>query len=96
MTAPDLCRLASRAFPSLTFAPIDIGSASIAQARTLSVHHRPRTDDFSVTIRGDRCDYQGTGDTIEAAHADALACRAEHELEPAETPATAVQLPLFD
>ena len=95
MTAPDLCRLASRAFPSLTFAPIDIGSASISQSRTLSVHHRPRTDDFTVTIRGDRCDYQGTGDTIEMAHADALAVKAEHELEPAETPATAVQLPLF-
>ena len=79
MTAPDLCRLASRAFPSLTFAPIDIGSASIAQSRTLSVHHRPRTGDFSLTIRGDRCDYQGTGDTIEAAHADALAVKAEHE-----------------
>jgi hypothetical protein len=95
MTAPDLCRLATAAFPGLTFAPIDIGSASIAQARTLSVHHRPRTDDFSVTVRGETCDYQGTGDTIEAAHADALACRAEHEFEPAETPATAAQLPLF-
>ena len=95
MTAPDLCRLASRAFPTLTFAPIDIGSASIAQARSLSVHHRPRTDDFSMTIRGDRCDYQGTGDTIEAAHVDALACRAEHEPEPVAPTGPAVQLPLF-
>ena len=95
MTAPDLCRLASRAFPALTFAPIDIGSASIAQSRTLSIHYRPRTDDFSVTIRGDRCDYPGAGDTIEAAHADALACRAEHEHEPVAPPGPAVQLPLF-
>ena len=96
MTAPDLCRLASRAFPALTFQPIDIGSASIAQARTLSVHHRPRTGDFSVTVRGETCDYQGTGDTIEAAHADALACRAEHEPEPVAPTGPAVQLPLFD
>ena len=95
MTAPDLCRLATAAFPRLTFEPIDIGSASIAQSRTLSVHHRPRTDDFSVTIRGDRCDYQGTGDTIEMAHADALACRAEHEPETTTPPGPAVQLPLF-
>ena len=95
MTAPDLCRLASHAFPALTFQPIDIGSASIAQARTLSVHHRPRTDDFSVTVRGETCDYQGAGDTIEMAHADALAVKAEHEPEPAKTTTAAVQLPLF-
>lgn len=95
MTAPDLCRLASRAFPALTFEVIDIGAASIVRCRTLSIHFRPRTADYAVTVRGETCDYQGTGDTIEMAHADALACRAEHEPEPAETPATAVQLPLF-
>ena len=95
MTAPDLCRLASRAFPALTFEVIDIGAASIVRCRTLSIHFRPRTADYAVTVRGETCDYQGTGDTIEMAHADALACRAEHEFEPAETPATAVQLPLF-
>ncbi len=57
MNAPDLCRLASKAFPTLTFTPID------------------------------------TGRTIEAAHADALACRAEYE--PAPTVSAPAQLPLF-
>jgi len=30
-------------------------------------------------VRGRLTDYQGAGPTIEAAHADALALRAEHE-----------------
>ena len=89
MTAPDLYRLASRAFPALTFEIIDIGAASIAQARTLSIHFRPRTADYAVTLRGECCDYQGTVDTIEEAHADALSVKAEHEPEPAKTTATA-------
>lgn len=96
MTAPDLCALASAAFPGLTFTPIAIGNACIAQSRTLSVHHRPWMNDYTVTVRGERTDYQsGTFDTIEAAHADAMACRAEYEPEPAAPTGPAVQLPLF-
>jgi len=96
MTAPDLCRLASAAFPGVTFKPIDIGRACIAQSAEFSIHHRPWMGDFTATVRGQRTDYQsGTFDTIEAAHADALACRAEHEHEPAPTVSAPAQLPLF-
>ena len=95
MTAPDLCRLASRAFLGHTFAPIDTGRTISARSPELRVIQYVGQDDYAVVVRGRLSDYQGAGDTIEMAHADALACRAEHEFEPAETPATAVQLPLF-
>ena len=98
MTAPDLCRLSSIAIPGHTFAPIDTGRTISARSPELRVIQYVGQDDFAVVVRGRLTDYQGAGPTIEAAHADALACRAEHEFEPAETPApaTAVQLPLFD
>ena len=97
MTAPDLCRLASAAFPGLTFEPIDLGSRTIsARSPELRVIHSIDADAFAVALRGDRFDYRSDWhDTIEAAHADALAVKAEYEPEPAKTTAPAEQLPLF-
>ena len=95
MTAPDLCHLASIAIPGVTFHPIDFGRGMVsARSHSARVTHRPDVDGYTVTVRGDRFDYQGAGDTIEAAHADALACRAEYEPKVAP-PGPAEQLPLF-
>jgi hypothetical protein len=99
MTAPDLCRLASAAFPLRSFTGIALERhgrllATVAQSSELSVHHNEETDLYSVTVRGSRQDYQsGQFATIEEAHADALACRAEHE--PAPTVSAPAQLPLL-
>jgi hypothetical protein len=91
MTAPDLCRLASAAFPNLTFTPIDTGRTISARSPELRILQFVGQDDFAVVVRGRLTDYQGAGPTIEAAHADALACRAEHE----PTVSAPAQLPLF-
>jgi hypothetical protein len=85
MTAPDLCRLASEAFPSLTFTPIDTGRTISARSPELRILQFVGQDDFAAVVRGRLTDYQGAGPTIEAAHADALACRAEYEPAPAHT-----------
>lgn len=97
MTAPDLCRLASAAFPKLTFVPIDLGSRTLsARSPELRVIHSIDHHAFAVALRGDRFDYRSDWhDTIEAAHADALAVKAEYEPKFAKTTAPAVQLPLF-
>ena len=97
MTAPDLCRLASIAIPGHAFVPIDTGRTVSARSTELRVIQHGGQDDFAVVVRGRLTDYQGAGPTIELAHADALACRAEHEPEPEPVaPAgPAVQLPLF-
>ena len=87
MTAPDLCRLASAAFPGVTFEPLDLGHGIIrAQSSSVRVRRHPKVVGFMVTVPGGQADYTGTGDTIEAAYADALACRAEHEPAPAPLP----------
>lgn len=87
MTATDLCALASTAFPGVTFEPIDFGRGHVrAHSPSVRVTLRPNVDGYTVTVRGDRFDYQGAGDTIESAHADALACRAEYEPEVAPAP----------
>lgn len=93
MTAPDLCRLASAAFPGVTFTPIDTGRTISARSPELRILQFVGEDDFACVVRGRLTDYQGAGPTIEAAHADALACRAEHE--PAPTASAPAQLPLF-
>ena len=95
MTATDLCRLASAAVPGLTFTPIDTGRTVSARSPELRVLQCVGQDDFAVVVRGRLADYQGAGDTIEMAHADALACRAEHEPDTTTPPGPAVQLPLF-
>lgn len=80
MTAPDLCRLASIAIPGVHFEPIDFGRGHVrAHSSSVRVTHRPGVDGYTVTVRGNGVDYQGAGDTIEAAHRDAVECRAEHE-----------------
>ena len=79
MTAPDLCTLASAAFPGLTFTPITTGRTISARSPELRVIQYIGQDDFAVVVRGRLTDYQGAGDTIEAAHRDAVECRAEHE-----------------
>lgn len=80
MTATDLCALASAAFPGVTFTPIDFGRGHVrAQSPSVRVRVRPEVNGYMVTVPGQNADYTGTGDTIEAAHADALECRAEHE-----------------
>ena len=79
MTAPDLCRLASEAFPGVTFTPIDTGRTISARSPELRILQFVGEDDFAAVVRGRLTDYQGAGPTIEAAHADALALRAEHE-----------------
>ena len=93
MTAPDLCRLASAAFPNLTFTPIDTGRTISARSPELRIIQFVGQDDFAAVVRGRLTDYQGAGPTIEAAHADALACRAEYE--PAPTASAPAQLPWF-
>jgi hypothetical protein len=93
VTAPDLCRLASAAFPNLTFTPMDGVRCVYARASTLYVTHYRDFDRFACVVFGERDNYQGVGNTIEAAHADALACRAEYE--PAPTMSAPAQLPLF-
>jgi hypothetical protein len=93
MTATDLCRLASAAFPTLTFAPIDTARTISARSPELRFLQFVGQDDFGAVVRGRLTDYQGAGPTIEAAHADALACRAEYE--PALTVSAPAQLPLF-
>ena len=95
MTAPDLCRLASIAIPGHAFVPIDTGRTVSARSTELRVIQHNGQDDYAVVVRGRLSDYQGAGPTIADAHADALACRAEHELDPAKTTTAAVQLPLF-
>lgn len=95
MTAPDLCRLASAAFPGVAFEPIDLGHGRIrAHSPSVRVRYRPEVAGFMVTVPGDKADYTGSGDTIEAAHADALACRAEYEppVEPVPTTQRALDL----
>lgn len=94
MTAPDLCRLASAAFPGLTFTPIDTGRTVSARSPGLRILQYIGQDNFAVVVQGRLTDFQGAGDTIEAAHADALAVKAEHEPE-APTLGPATQLPLF-
>lgn len=80
MTAPDLCTLASATFPGVTFEPIDFGRGHVrAHSPSIRVTCRPDVDGYTVTVRGDRFDYQGAGDTIADAHRDAVECRAEHE-----------------
>lgn len=80
MTAPDLCTLASAAFPGITFEPIDFGRGHVrAQSPSVRVRCRPEVAGFMVTVSGQKADYTGTGNTILDAHADAVACRAEHE-----------------
>jgi len=101
MTAPDLCRLASAAFPLRSFTGIALERhgrllATVAQSSELSVHHNEETDLYSVTVRGSRQDYQsGQFATIAEAHADALALRAEYEPEVEPTVSAPVQLPLL-
>ena len=95
MTAPDLCRLASIAIPGHAFAPIDTGRTISARSPELRVIQYVGQDDYAVVVRGRLSDYQGAGPTIADAHADALACRAEHEPETTTPPGPAVQLPLF-
>lgn len=96
MTAPDLCALASIAIPGVTFEPIDFGRGHVrAHSPSVRVACRPGVEGYTVTVRGDCFDYQGAGDTIEAAHRDAVECRAEHEPEPVAPVGPAVQLPLF-
>ena len=93
MTAPDLCRLASAAFPTLTFVSIDTGRTISARSPELRIRQSIGEEEFAVVVRGRLADYTGTGPTLEAAHADALACRAEYE--PAPTVSAPAQLPLF-
>jgi hypothetical protein len=95
MTAPDLCRLAHETFPTLTFTPIDTGRTISARSPELRILQFVGQDDFAAVVRGRLTDYQGAGPTIEAAHADALACRAEHEPEVEPTVSTPAQLPLL-
>jgi hypothetical protein len=95
MTALDLCRLASAAFPNLNFVPIDTGRTISARSPELRILQFTGQDNFAAVVRGRLTDYQGAGPTIEAAHADALACRAEYEPEPAPTVSAPAQLPLF-
>ena len=95
MTAPDLCHLASIAIPGVTFHPIDFGRGNVrAQSPSVRVRVRPEVTGYMVTVPGQNADYTGSGDTFEAAHADALACRAEYEPKVAP-PGPAEQLPLF-
>jgi hypothetical protein len=95
MTAPDLCRLASAAFPGRTFHAIDFGGGTVSAASpALRVVCSRFEDMFSVSLRTDAESYRSAWHpTIEAAHADALACRAEYE--PAPTVSAPAQLPLF-
>ena len=93
MTATDLCRLASAAFPDLTFEPIDFGCGPVAASSAVRVRPSREGTGYYVAVRGERMDYVGSGPTIEAAHADALACRAEYE--PAPTVSAPAQLLLF-
>jgi len=93
VTATDLCRLASASFPNLTFVPIDTARTISARSPELRFLQLVGQDDFAAVVRGRLTDYQGAGPTIEAAHADALACRAEYEPEP--TVSAPAQLPLF-
>lgn len=87
MTAPDLCALASAAFPGLTFTPVTTGRTVSARSPELRVIQYVGQDDFAVVVRGRLTDFQGAGDTISAAHADALAVKAEYEppVEPVPT-----------
>lgn len=93
MTPAELCRLATAAFPLRSFTGIALERsgrllASVAQSPDLSVHHHEAFDVYTVTVRGARTDYQsGQFATIEEAHADALACRAEYE-PPGDPPST--------
>lgn len=94
MTAPDLCRVASIAIPGVTFTPIDFGRGHVrAHSPSVRVTRRRDVEGYTVTVRGNGVDYQGAGDTIADAYADALACRAEYE--PAPTVNAPAQLPLF-
>ena len=86
MTPAELVHLASAAFPGRTFNLIDVGNGPVATSSAVSV--RRLVQEFAVTIRGTRGDYTGLGDTIEAAHADALACRAEYDPPVEPVPAT--------
>jgi hypothetical protein len=86
MTAPDLCRLASAAFPGLAFEPVDVGRGPIAMASQLSVRERQDEPGFHVTVRGCRISYTDYGDTIHESHANAVALHAEYEPDAAATP----------
>jgi hypothetical protein len=95
VTAPDLCRLAFAAFPGVTFKPIDFGGGTVSAASpALRVVCSRFEDMFSISLRTDAESYRSAWHhTIEAAHADALACRAEYE--PTPTASAPAQLPLF-
>lgn len=94
MTPAELVHLATAAFPLRSFTGIALERsgrllASVAQSPDLSVHHHEAFDVYTVTVRGARTDYQsGQFATIEEAHADALACRAEYEPPAEPVPAT--------
>lgn len=94
MTPTDLCRLATAAFPGLTFTPMAGVCCVYARASTLYVTHYRDFDRFACVVFGELSNYQGVGDTIEAAHRDALAVKAEHEppVDPVPTTQGALDL----